>query len=1510
MTGTAEKAPARAPEDDGLPVPARRRPGAGRRGRPSRPPRSSVARDALARLHPRGVRRREARGRRRSTGSGRSGGAGRARASTDFTVAGTGRPACASRKTVRAGPPRGPPRRPRGPRPRPRASRGRGISASSCPLQTTCPTCGSSPRQFLFRTTMPVVGRLQLEGRELALGLVDLQLRLPARRGRSARGSSGASPSRSPRESTACRSFRVGEVDVDVGLDDLVAREELRVAALERLRRGPLAAGLLGVAAEVRDDGSATRRCPSRPRQPAVALSARPSARSFTVADGSRRMTTSPAFTAVPSSIIQPILRLTSFAGDADRRRLDRAEDPLGPDGPHEARALFTTRVGTDASGPGRRTRAETRRPRGPAAGRRPRATAPHEESPAARRARLRTESPSARPGQDLDPLLVAASDGHGRLPRAAALRDPDERTRFRRDDGVGRDDERARDPARSPRAPSRASPASSAPGRPSSRATSSRATFSGTCGEARWTVRCTVRTFPRTSRVGLGVEPERDRGALGHEPGVGLVHVALDPEAGEVGHLQDLLAEPAAVPDLLLVAVPVRDVEDGAGARGGDRHPLDRRRRARRPGARRAAGGPRGSTARRGRRARRPRASGSTEAASASARARSSRAFRSSFAPETSGGTSTFSAAFARRASRLGPLELEVAPGEREAAPPLVDLLGGRVGLGRLLLELLLQARRVEPEDRLALLHPRPFRGEEGDPVVPDLGELHGADRLGVERGSSPLSSTERTRSRRSAFAVRAAARSGSGRRGSRVREARRGARARALDADGHPRAQSREVAPRRPRRDAKGHPRRAPADGLGHGGDDSTRAARRRSGNVSGTTAAASPGADPAVVDVEEEGVDPEGREVRNARERSSRATAVSPVRTFFRSRGFSATTKTPSFGARSVSAETAVSSLSLSPRARLEGDELRGAVRLGGGPVGGEVLRRLGELGLGPPAARAASPRAPASTGGPAGSRRRCGPSRASVSRARTVCSFPSVATFALGVEPDELGLGLDGGDPLLLEVRTPGPVASNSATPVARLHGGAVLLEETELERPEGGLGDEEVGRPDGGELSRQEETGRPAPAASRGGCRPARGRLPAARKKRSRRPAGEPPRARAGRVVPFHARAVLRERASESLRPSGRIVRMRTARRRTPPPPDVPSGPLRHRRPRSRAPTRFLDWAASAGQTRLAGPAARADRLRELALRHALGLRRQPDAPLARAPRRRRAPAGRGARATSRASRSTASTSSGRRLKEGLLREAWRRFRSDGPGAPPRRAPGVRRGAGPAVLARRLGALHGAEGAIRRAPPSGSGPRTCAAATRPRSRAPSASSPTRSPGTSSSSSSSSASGTACATRRTSAGSGSSATSRSTSRPTAPTSGRTRSSSSSTRRATRCASRASRPTTSARPASSGGTRSTAGTSSRRTASPGGSSGCGRTSRLTELLRLDHFRGFAAYWEVPAGAETAISGTWVPGPGRKLFDALRAELGDARPRRRGPRRDHPGRHGAARRRSASPG
>ncbi len=52
---------------------------------------------------------------------------------------------------------------------------------------------------------------------------------------------------------------------------------------------------------------------------------------------------------------------------------------------------------------------------------------------------------------------------------------------------------------------------------------------------------------------------------------------------------------------------------------------------------------------------------------------------------------------------------------------------------------------------------------------------------------------------------------------------------------------------------------------------------------------------------------------------------------------------------------------------------------------------------------------------------------------------------------------------------------------------------------------------------------------------------------------------------------------------------------------------------------------------------------------------------------------------------------------------------------------------------------------------------------------------------------------------------------------------------------------------------------------------------------TLRLVDIIRLDHFRGFEAYWEVPAGEATAMNGRWVKGPGADLFSAVQKALGD---------------------------
>lgn len=49
------------------------------------------------------------------------------------------------------------------------------------------------------------------------------------------------------------------------------------------------------------------------------------------------------------------------------------------------------------------------------------------------------------------------------------------------------------------------------------------------------------------------------------------------------------------------------------------------------------------------------------------------------------------------------------------------------------------------------------------------------------------------------------------------------------------------------------------------------------------------------------------------------------------------------------------------------------------------------------------------------------------------------------------------------------------------------------------------------------------------------------------------------------------------------------------------------------------------------------------------------------------------------------------------------------------------------------------------------------------------------------------------------------------------------------------------------------------------------------------LVDIVRIDHFRGFEAYWEIPGNAPTAETGRWVKAPGKKLFKAVLADLGD---------------------------
>lgn len=52
---------------------------------------------------------------------------------------------------------------------------------------------------------------------------------------------------------------------------------------------------------------------------------------------------------------------------------------------------------------------------------------------------------------------------------------------------------------------------------------------------------------------------------------------------------------------------------------------------------------------------------------------------------------------------------------------------------------------------------------------------------------------------------------------------------------------------------------------------------------------------------------------------------------------------------------------------------------------------------------------------------------------------------------------------------------------------------------------------------------------------------------------------------------------------------------------------------------------------------------------------------------------------------------------------------------------------------------------------------------------------------------------------------------------------------------------------------------------------------------TLKMVDLLRIDHFRAFESYWEIPFGSPNAIKGQWVQGPGHDFFHCLKEDLGD---------------------------
>ncbi|WP_277952178.1 4-alpha-glucanotransferase [Streptococcus thoraltensis] len=50
-----------------------------------------------------------------------------------------------------------------------------------------------------------------------------------------------------------------------------------------------------------------------------------------------------------------------------------------------------------------------------------------------------------------------------------------------------------------------------------------------------------------------------------------------------------------------------------------------------------------------------------------------------------------------------------------------------------------------------------------------------------------------------------------------------------------------------------------------------------------------------------------------------------------------------------------------------------------------------------------------------------------------------------------------------------------------------------------------------------------------------------------------------------------------------------------------------------------------------------------------------------------------------------------------------------------------------------------------------------------------------------------------------------------------------------------------------------------------------------------KLYDKLRIDHFKGFSDFWEIPGGDDTALNGRWSEGPGYRLFEAVKNELGE---------------------------
>jgi hypothetical protein len=114
-------------------------------------------------------------------------------------------------------------------------------------------------------------------------------------------------------------------------------------------------------------------------------------------------------------------------------------------------------------------------------------------------------------------------------------------------------------------------------------------------------------------------------------------------------------------------------------------------------------------------------------------------------------------------------------------------------------------------------------------------------------------------------------------------------------------------------------------------------------------------------------------------------------------------------------------------------------------------------------------------------------------------------------------------------------------------------------------------------------------------------------------------------------------------------------------------------------------------------------------------------------------------------------------------------------------------------------------------------------------------------------------------------------------------------------------------ACRPTTWARPASAGATRCTAGTAWPSDGYAWWTAARARMLHQADVFRIDHFRGFAGYWEIPASSPTANRPLGA-GPGRPLFDAIGRRAGCRCPSSPRTWADHPDVHASPARAAAA--